>query len=240
MAVRTVSKPAPWRACQACASFSVAVIQRAFSCASKRSTLGFATQGRIAAVASRVGASAARVSSRSPSGISAMGSLLGCHLGKSRDDFRRRLDQFDQHAFAADREFLIALGVQEGDVKARRTLADAARSEANAIGRQPFDSLGQVVDPQADVIERRSMNRRLLFRIERLHQVDLDLERATTHGADILVDILALGNEGAADFQAENVDQQGAQLGLGGAADGDLLNAENLERTYHDWIPVVG
>ena len=39
---------------------------------------------------------------------------------------------------------------------------------------EPGDRRGQVVDPQADVIERRARARPASFRIERLHEVDLD------------------------------------------------------------------
>ncbi|MPN49920.1 hypothetical protein SDC9_197544 [bioreactor metagenome] len=88
------------------------------------------------------------------------------------------------------------------------------------------------------MVERRGMHGRLLFRIERLHQVDLDLERAGAHGADVLIDVFAFRDEGAGDFQAEFFDPQRAQLFLGRTTDGDLLDAENLERTCHDWIPV--
>src|SRR5574343_578161 len=235
-----MSSPAAWRSCQASYRRFPPSIQRWFSLASKRAGRGLATQGRLAAVASSVGASAARVSSISSSGMPAMSELLGSHFGKGGNHLRRCLDQFDQHAFAADRELIVTLGVQEGNVEAGGPLANPTRGKADAVGRQPFDGLGQVVDPQADVIERRRMDGRLFLRIERLHQIDLDLERAAAHGADVLVDILALGNESAADFQAEHVDPEGAQLGLGGAANGDLLNAENLERACHEWIPVVG
>ncbi len=71
----------------------------------------------------------------------------GSQFCECRNDFGRRLHQFDQHAFAADREFLVALGVQESDVETGGALADAARREADAVGRQPLDGLRQIVDP---------------------------------------------------------------------------------------------
>ena len=60
--------------------------------------------------------------------------LLGSQFGKGRNDFRRGLNQLDQYAFAANREFLVALRVQEGDVETRCALADAAWGETHAVG----------------------------------------------------------------------------------------------------------
>jgi hypothetical protein len=59
---------------------------------------------------------------------------------------------------------------------------------------EPFDGLRQVVDPESDVVERRFVYGRLLCRIERLHQVDFDLERAAAHLRDVLVDVFTLAD----------------------------------------------
>jgi Na+-translocating ferredoxin:NAD+ oxidoreductase subunit B len=112
--------------------------------------------------------------------------------GKRAHHLGRRLHQFDQHAFARDRELLVRLGVQKGDVEAGRALADAAGRKAHALGREPFHRHRQVVDPQADVVERRGVDRRLFLGVHGLHQVDLDLEGAAADGADVFVHVLAL------------------------------------------------
>jgi hypothetical protein len=83
------------------------------------------------------------------------------------------------------------------------------------------------------VVERGGVHGGLLLGVEGLHQVDLDLERALAHGGDVLVHVLALGDEVAGDLEAEHVDPQGAQALLGRAADGDLLHAEDLEWSGH-------
>jgi hypothetical protein len=91
-----------------------------------------------------------------------------------RHHLRRRLHQFDQHALAADRELVVALRVDEADVVAGRALADAAGREAHAVRVIHSTAFGQVVDPQADVVQRRGVHGGLLVGVERLHQVDLD------------------------------------------------------------------
>src|SRR6185369_14070621 len=124
--------------------------------------------------------------------------------------------------------------MNEADIKAGSTFSDASRRESHALRRQPFNGLGQVVDPQAHMVERRLMHGGLLVGIERLHQVDLDLERAATQAADVLVHILAFALVRARDLQAEHVDPELLQPALVRAADGDLLDAEHLERPGHD------
>src|SRR5690606_26543582 len=109
--------------------------------------------------------------------------------------------QLDQHAFSADGEGVVAFRVHEGDVEAGRTASDSPRGEAHAVRTEPVHRLGQVVHPQADVIERRRVYRRLLLRIQWLHQIHFDLEWPAADRADVLVDVLALGNEVAGDFQ---------------------------------------
>ncbi|MGC4090769.1 MAG: hypothetical protein QM756_23430 [Polyangiaceae bacterium] len=75
------------------------------------------------------------------------------------------------------------------------------------------------------------MDRRLLFRVQGLHQVHFHLEGALAHGADVLVHVFPFGDEIACHFQAQHVHPQGFQLLLGRAADGDLLDAEDFEGT---------
>ncbi|MPN54604.1 hypothetical protein SDC9_202275 [bioreactor metagenome] len=128
--------------------------------------------------------------------------------------------------------------MQESDVIACRSLADTARSKSHAIGRQPFHSLGQVVDPQADVVQRRGVHSGLLLDVERLHDVHLDLEGALPHGQDVLIDVLALALERAGLLQAQHVHPQLLHAALVGTADGDLLDAQHFKGAGH-WMLLI-
>ena len=72
-----------------------------------------------------------------------------------------------------------------------------------------------------------------LLGVEGLHEVHLTLKGPLPMAVMSSVDVFPLADEVAGDFEAEHVDPEGAEFGLGGAADGDLLDAENLERTLH-------
>jgi hypothetical protein len=96
--------------------------------------------------------------------------------------------------------------MNKADVMARGALANAAGREADTVGTQPFHRFRQVVNPQTHVVQRRCMNRGLLVRIERLHQIDLDLEGAFSHHADVFIDVLALAHEVAGEVEAQLVD----------------------------------
>ena len=111
--------------------------------------------------------------------------------------------------------------------KPARALADAARREAHPVGRHPLDRRRQIVDPEPDMVERRGVHGGLLVGVQRLHQVDLDRMRPVAHGADVLVDVLALADEVALDRQPEDVDPERLEALLVGPADGDLLQAED-------------
>ena len=66
----------------------------------------------------------------------------------------RGLHQLDQHAFAAKGQLLRALWVDKADVVSRGAFADAAGGEAHALRREPRHGGGEVINPQADVVER--------------------------------------------------------------------------------------
>ena len=110
-------------------------------------------------------------------------------------------------------------------------LANAAGREADAVCRQPLDGKRQVVDPKTDMIERCGMHGGLLFRVERLHQVDFDAIRPGADRGDVLIDVFAFRNEIAGDCEAELVHPQRAQAMLGQRANGDLLDSEHAKRT---------
>src|SRR6185369_15066922 len=127
--------------------------------------------------------------------------------------------------------------MNKANIEARRALSDASGRESHPLRRQPFHSFGQVVDPKAYMVERRLMHGGLLVRIERLHQVDLDLEWPGSQRADVLVHILALALIVTRDLQAEHVHPQAQQAALVRAADGDLLDSEDFEGTFHGANP---
>ena len=66
----------------------------------------------------------------------------------------------------------------------------------------------QVVDPQADVVQRRRVHGRLAVGIDRLHEVDLDPTEPVSGDADVLVDVLALRPKAADHLEAELIDPQ--------------------------------
>jgi len=51
------------------------------------------------------------------------------------------------------------------------------------------------------MVERRGVHGGLFIGVERLHQIDLDLVRTDPDAADVLIDVLALGNEVAGDLR---------------------------------------
>src|SRR5690606_38057813 len=110
-------------------------------------------------------------------------------------------------------------------------LPDAARCEAHALRFEPRICGGQVVHPEAHVVERRDVHAGAALRIERLHQVDLDRVRAGAALGDVLVDVLALAAVAAAGREAEEIDPEMTQACLVGSADRDLLHAEHTKGT---------
>src|SRR5690349_7906892 len=113
--------------------------------------------------------------------------------------------------------------MDEADVVSGRPAADATGCEANAFCFQPSDGGGQIVDPQADVVERGLMDLRALLGVDRLHQVDLDRVWAGSELEDVLVDVLFLASEVALASQAQEALPERAQGGLLEPADRDLL-----------------
>ena len=75
------------------------------------------------------------------------------------------------------------------------------------------------------MVQRRGVHRGLLLGVHRLHEIDLDLERAAADGANVFIHILALAFEGSGDLQPEHVDPEFLQALLVRSADGDLLDA---------------
>ena len=87
------------------------------------------------------------------------------------------------------------------------------------------------------MIERRLVHRRFLVDVDRLHEIDLDLGRPGAQREDVLVDVLALAAVIPGHRDAQGVDPQAAQPFLVGAADGDLLKAQDAERSRaHEWL----
>ena len=119
--------------------------------------------------------------------------------------------------------------MQKRDVVAGSALADATGGKAHALGGEPFHGLGQVVNPQANVVQRRGVHGGLFLDVQRLHDVHLHLEGALAHGQDVFIDVFAFALEGACLLQAQHVHPQGLHALLVGAANGDLLDAQDFE-----------
>src|SRR5262245_48267164 len=109
-----------------------------------------------------------------------------------------------------------------------RSLSNASRREAHAALAQPGDGGGEIIHPQADVVERRLVHARARLRIDGLHEIDLDIAAAQ----DVFVDVLALAAEGADLLEAQQIDPELGERALVGAADGDLLHAEHPEGAH--------
>src|SRR5262249_20189874 len=101
--------------------------------------------------------------------------------------------------------------MNKGDIVTRGTPAYASRSEPHTLRAQPPNRGGQVVDPQADVIERGLVNGRARVRIQWLHQVDLAAGVATADHRDVFVNVLALAAMAALELQSKQVDPEAAQ-----------------------------
>jgi len=127
-----------------------------------------------------------------------------------RHDFFRRFDELDQHPFTADRSFFVAFRMDEADSMTRRTRSDAARCEAYPLLAEPSDCRVDVVDPQADVVERWCVDSRLFVGVDRLHQIDFHRERACAHRHDVLVDVFFLALEASRRNETERVDPKSA------------------------------
>src|SRR5262249_49822577 len=162
----------------------------------------------------------------SPSlGMDARRGVLDSPVGL--DHLGRRLHQLDEHAFASDGRLAAPLGVDEADVVAPGALPEATRRHGPAAGPGPAHRRREVVDPEADVVERRLVDARPASRVERLHEIDLHRERTQTGRGDVLVDVLALAPEVALRREPQQIDPQPTQSALVRGTDGDLLDAED-------------
>ena len=72
--------------------------------------------------------------------------------GQRLDNVARGLHEFDEHAFTADRKFVVALGMQKTDVMTRSAFANTPGCETDSVRRQPLDGGAQVIDPESDVV----------------------------------------------------------------------------------------
>ena len=122
--------------------------------------------------------------------------------------------------------------MQEADVVTGGSLADASRREADALGGEPGDGGGEVVDPKAHVVQRGLVDAWPRGGVDGLHQIDLDGVRAVADLDDVLVDVLALAAKGAGLFEAEEVDPKAGMGTLVESTEGDLLHAEHAEGAF--------
>ena len=112
--------------------------------------------------------------------------------------------------------------------------ADAAGRKAHALGGKPLYGLGQIVNPQANVVERRGVNGGFFVDVQRLHDVHFHLHRALAHGEDVFIHVFALRLESAGLLQAQHVHPELFHALFVGATNGNLLDAQDLEGACGD------
>jgi hypothetical protein len=122
-------------------------------------------------------------------------------------------------------------------IVARGAATNAPRREADAATLEPFHRGGEVVDPQADVIERRLVDPGALLGIDGLHQVHLDSQRAPARHRDVLVHVLGLAAEAALLVEAEQIEPQPSQRRLVAGTHRNLLQPQHAERSIGHCIP---
>src|SRR5262245_45986543 len=113
--------------------------------------------------------------------------------------------------------------MNETNVVAGGSAANAAWGEMDAACGEPFDGACEVVDPEADVIERRLGDTWLCAGIDRLHQVDFDGEWAGPGSEDVLFDVFAGQSMAAGELEAEKVDPELRKPRLVRATERNLL-----------------
>jgi len=153
---------------------------------------------------------------------------------------RRGLDQLDQYTLASQGEFIAGLGVDKADVMPGCTLADTTGGKTYTLFPKPFNSGWQIVHPQANVIQRRSLYAWFSIRINGLHQVNLNLPRPGTQAQDVLIDILGLAAVATQRLEPEHVHPQPAQTSFVQAAHSDLLDSQYFEWSLiHTCLPYL-
>ena len=98
----------------------------------------------------------------------------------------------------------------KGNVDAPRSAApNTTRGKADPFRGEPLDRRREVVDPEADVVERGLVDAWTARGIDRLHEVDLDAREAEADAGDVFVDVLALASVVALGMEPEQVDPEG-------------------------------
>lgn len=119
--------------------------------------------------------------------------IIALELVVELNDLLRSLDEFNQNAFARERAGSLALGVHEGDVVARSTLANATGSEADTLLSEGLHASGKVIHPQTNVVERRVVHLGALVGIVGLHDIDLDGHGSLTAAEHVFLHVLLGG-----------------------------------------------
>jgi hypothetical protein len=156
------------------------------------------------------------------------------HLG-------RRLHELDQNALTTLGSVCTALGMDEAHFVAGGSTTDPARCETDALCREPLDGASEIVDPETHVVERRLGRVRPRFRIDGLHEVDLDGERSQARPKRVFFDVFALDSMARYPLEAEEIHPKVCKPLLVRAAERDLLHSENPKRPsvaqYRPWMP---
>ena len=117
--------------------------------------------------------------------------------------------------------------MNEADVVAGGALANATGREPHPLLLEPGDRRGQVVHPEADVVQRRVVDLGPLVRLDRLQQIHLHLAGYGAGYRDVLVHVLRLAEKGSSELETEGVHPEAAERLLGLPTHCDRLHAEN-------------
>ena len=131
-----------------------------------------------------------------------------------------------------ERVRLAALRMDEGDVVTGGPLSDPAGCESHATAREVLDRHVELVDPDANVIERWHVHLGGALRIDRLHDVELDGPGLDAEAEDVLVHVLLLTAIPAHFRHAEHVLPEVAERTLVERTNGDLLQPEHTKRAH--------
>jgi len=143
------------------------------------------------------------------------------------------LDEFDQNPLPTDREIRVRCRMNKADVVATRAFSDSSRGKPYALGFEPRDGGGEIVDPQPHVMQGRGVCMRFGVQVDRLHQVDFDRGFAFAELRDDFIDVFSFAVKGAHDGEAKQGDPKMLQGASVGGTDGNLLKPKNPKGSLH-------
>jgi hypothetical protein len=139
------------------------------------------------------------------------------------------LHQLDQYAATRDREIRRGLGMNETDQMPTRAAPHPAAREAYAAQHEPAHCRMQIVDPEAKVVQGRSVRDGTCIRVHGLHQVELDTPEAAPERQDRFIDVLRLASELSLSLRPQTIYPKQLECSAVQASERDLLHAQHAE-----------